>query len=402
MTQPSSQSPEHPRTTAAGVEAVRAAVREALAAGQGIYPRGGQTQWLEGMLPPSASASGREVDLTGCCAVIDYPARDMTITVQAGIRIADLQATLAREGQWLPIDVPQAHEATLGGCLAMNTHGPRRQGYGTLRDYLIGIEFINDAEERIKAGGRVVKNVAGYDLCKLLIGSRGTLGVITQATLKVRPVPAAAGRLLYRFGRDQLAPILNLLDQTASQPASVDLESQTGDDASQLGVLFEGAKAAVEWQMRQFQREAGFLANQLIEDEIGSLGVSQERVDHVLQRLTAPAACRWQLRVLPSQLADAWPAAQAISDQTLMFPGCGWISGSSARTVDAAAVQNLRQLVEAMGGQLTVLAGPDDWRTPAMLWGTPRDDWALMRLIKQHFDPGNRFSPGRFFVDQPT
>src|SRR5207253_9213768 len=128
-------------------------------------------------------------DLRGLAEVIDYPARDMTITVQAGITLARLQALLATEKQRLPVDVPHPDRATLGGALATNASGPRRLGFGTLRDYVIGMTVVNDEGQEVKAGGRVVKNVAGYDLCKLHVGALGTLGVISQATLKLRPRP---------------------------------------------------------------------------------------------------------------------------------------------------------------------------------------------------------------------
>src|SRR6516164_4771035 len=161
-------------------------VRSAAAAGQGVYPIGGGTRLHLGYPP---TKPGVAVDLRGLDQVLDYPARDMTITVQAGITMANLQTLLAKENQQLPVDVPLADRATLGGAIATNASGPRRYGYGTLRDYVIGISAINDEGHEIKAGGRVVKNVAGYDLCKLYIGSLGTLGVITQVTLKLKPRP---------------------------------------------------------------------------------------------------------------------------------------------------------------------------------------------------------------------
>src|SRR5207302_5553522 len=119
----------------------------------------------------------------------DYPARDMTITVQAGITLAQLQTILAGEKQRLPVDVPRADRATLGGTLATNPSGPRRYGFGTWRDYVIGISVINDEGHEVKAGGRVVKNVAGYDRCKLYISSIGTLGTIRQVARKLKPRP---------------------------------------------------------------------------------------------------------------------------------------------------------------------------------------------------------------------
>ena len=165
-------------------------VRRAAAEGQALYPLGGRTL-LDIGLPPTRPGLG--VDLRGLSQIIDYPARDMTITVQAGITLAELQALLATENQRLPIDVPRPEQATLGGALAANASGPRRLGFGTLRDYVIGISTVNDEGQEVKAGGRVVKNVAGYDLCKLHIGALGTLGIISQVTLKLRPRAGRSG-----------------------------------------------------------------------------------------------------------------------------------------------------------------------------------------------------------------
>ena len=136
------------------------------------------------------------LDLTGLSKVVDYTPRDMTILVEAGVRMADLAATLAAEGQHLPIDVPRASEATIGGVVATNWNGPRRYGYGTIRDYVIGIHAVDGRGVAFKGGGRVVKNVAGYDFCKLLTGSLGTLGVITQLALKVKPLPECSATVV--------------------------------------------------------------------------------------------------------------------------------------------------------------------------------------------------------------
>ena len=143
------------------VAAVCDLVRRAAADGQAVYPLGGRTM-LDLGLPPTKP--GVAIDLTALDQVIDYPARDMTITVQAGITIARLQEILAKENQRLPIDVPNPDQATLGGAIATNASGPRRYGHGTFRDYVIGITVVNDEGQEVKAGGRVVKNVAGYDL----------------------------------------------------------------------------------------------------------------------------------------------------------------------------------------------------------------------------------------------
>src|SRR5207249_10267822 len=125
---------------------------------------------------------GVAVATTALHQVIDFPARDLTITVQTGITIARLNEITRAEGLQLPIDVPDPERSTLGGAIACNVSGPRRYGYGTFRDYVLGITTVNDRGELASAGGRVVKNVAGYDLMKLHTGALGTLGVITRVT----------------------------------------------------------------------------------------------------------------------------------------------------------------------------------------------------------------------------
>src|SRR5262249_3651798 len=146
------------------VQEVGDLIRRAAANDHAIYPLGGQTM-LDFGLPPARPGLG--VDLSHLNQVIDYPARDMTITVQAGITLARLQELLRGENQRLAIDVPRADQPTLGGAVATNTSGSRRYGCGTLRDYVIGISVVNDQGQEVKAGGRVVKNVAGYDMGKL-------------------------------------------------------------------------------------------------------------------------------------------------------------------------------------------------------------------------------------------
>ncbi len=195
-------------------------IRLAVAANTALYPLGGQTKWSLGMPP---TKPGQAIDLRELAKVLDYPARDMTVTVQAGITIKHLRETLLQENLRLPIDVAQADRATLGGILAANTSGPRRLGYGTLRDYVIGISALNDEGREFKAGGRVVKNVAGYDLCKLLVGSLGTLGIITQVTLKLRPLPEEQAIVTLGCESSHLEAMLTSLHGSQTRPVSLDL-----------------------------------------------------------------------------------------------------------------------------------------------------------------------------------
>ncbi|MCA9156305.1 MAG: FAD-binding oxidoreductase, partial [Planctomycetales bacterium] len=166
-------------------EALAEVVREAHETETPVYPIGGGCSLNFGL---PAKKPGIGLSLTALHRVIDYPARDMTITVEAGATMAQLRDTLLAERQKLPIDVPLTDRATIGGVVATNWNGPRRYGYGAVRDFVIGIGAVDGRGRAFKGGGRVVKNVAGYDFCKLLTGSLGTLAVITQVTLKVRPL----------------------------------------------------------------------------------------------------------------------------------------------------------------------------------------------------------------------
>ena len=207
-------------------------------------------------------------------AIVDYPARDMTITVGAGMSYGTLQTILREENQQLPVDVAN-EETPLGELVAYDICGPRQFGYGSLRDYVIGVEAVDGTGRVFHAGGRVVKNVAGYDLCRLLVGSRNQLGTITQLTFKLKPLPAqqsimAAG---FRSLRD-LESALERLNLTATTPVILDVlgrsatsrllassmpeltETTHGQDAVALLILgFDGPLTACQWQNKTLQDE---------------------------------------------------------------------------------------------------------------------------------------------------
>src|SRR5438270_486132 len=148
----------------------------------------------------------------------------MTVTVEAGVTISALQAVLATEGQRLLIDAPAPDCATIGGVLATNTSGPRRFGAGRPRDQIIGVSFVTSDGALVKGGGRVVKNVAGYDFPRLLTGSLGTLGAICQLTLKVRPIPEASALVWVPFTTaESLAPAIEKLNTSGTRPTALDL-----------------------------------------------------------------------------------------------------------------------------------------------------------------------------------
>jgi FAD/FMN-containing dehydrogenase len=204
-----------------------------------------------------ASARGEKgvaFTLGALARVLEYTPEDMTVAVEAGITLAALQERLAQHGQWLPIDPPNPTTTTVAEILNFNASGPRRFGYGTIREHLLGITVVLADGRIIHGGGKVVKNVAGYDLCKLFVGSRGSLGVIVEATFKVRPVSeterfvaahcgslAEADALLEAIHRSQLRPAVLDLHNLALSPVG-------GVIPGQIVLGLAGTREEVEWQ----------------------------------------------------------------------------------------------------------------------------------------------------------
>lgn len=387
-------------------------VRRADAQGQAIYPLGGQTMLNIG-LPPSRP--GIAVDLRGLAQVLDYPARDMTVTVQAGITIAQLQELLATENQRLPVDVPNAEHATLGGVLAANVSGPRRLGFGTLRDYVIGISTVNDQGQEVKAGGRVVKNVAGYDLCKLHIGALGTLGIINQVTLKLRPLPECASLVTFGCETAAVERLLDLLHATRTRPVCLDLLNQAAvrflvrevrinmPEAQWVMVVgFEDNSDAVCWQVRQLLGEVPSGDIQGVEARGGAACEPLWRglVEHTAsgRRLTFKA------NLLPSGVAAFCRQADALGETIRLHAHAG--SGIVYCHLDAdltlppvaAMLKELTDVAVRAEGNLILPRCPVEWKRELPVWGRERGDLWLMRQVKDKLDPKNVFNPGRFLA----
>jgi FAD/FMN-containing dehydrogenase len=195
------------------------------------------------------------VQLRSLNRVLEHTPEDMTVTVEAGITLAVLQGLLARQGQWLPIDPPAAERATIEEILATDASGPRRFGYGTIRENLIGIRVALADGRVIKAGGKVVKNVAGFDLCKLFVGSRGGLGVIVEATFKLRPLPEAEQFVQARCESvEKAGQMVEALLGSDLVPVVLDLHNVStfnGRSATNYFVVLgcAGSREEVDWQL---------------------------------------------------------------------------------------------------------------------------------------------------------
>ncbi len=243
------------------VDEVRGVVAVAAEAEVPVLPWGGGTAASVGSPP---ARPGIVLGLGRLDAILEYEPGDLTVTAQAGLTLARLQSALRERGQWLSLDPPDAERATLGGIVAANASGPRRQLYGTLRDLLIGVTVVTADGGLVRGGGKVVKNVAGYDLPKLFVGSYGTLGIIVEVTVRLRPLPDAERVVSVRFDRlkdagtavrtimagDLVPNAIELLDAEASQtrglPGAVE-----GRACAALVVGFDGLAEQVDWQCAQ-------------------------------------------------------------------------------------------------------------------------------------------------------
>jgi glycolate oxidase FAD binding subunit len=385
-------------------------VRRARSKGKAVYPVGGMTQLGVG-LPPHVP--GVALRTTALCQVIDYPARDMTITTGAGITMTELQKLLATENQRLPIDVARSEAVTLGGALATNASGPRRLGWGTLRDYVIGISTLNDEGHEVKAGGRVVKNVAGYDLCKLHVGALGTLGLITQVTLKVRPRPEAEALITFGCDAEELPQLLDRVHQSRTRPVCVDVLNRGAarrimqqqdmglpEAAWVILVGFEESESAVKWQVQQLIKELPATTVHGLEARAGSATGS---LWQALVEATAPteAQLSFKANLLPSAVAGFCHAADRLADggQIQAHAGSGIVLGhvrDSSLEKARALVDRLHEEAAAAQGNVVIPHAPAAWKRELPVWGMPRGDLALMRRVKEQLDPRRLFNPGRY------
>lgn len=346
--------------------------------------------------------------------VIDYPSRDMTITVEAGIRIEALQKILKEKNQRLPIDIPQAGRASLGGAIAANVSGPSRYGYGTFRDYVIGITAVDGQGRLFSAGGKVVKNVAGYDLCKLLIGSRGSLATITEVTLKLRPLSEANAIVLAAFGSGKpLEPILAELNKSATRPVVLDLLNpkaawQLNGETNQklpaeknlLWIEFAGTASEVSWQVSTVQEE--LQKHQPTEIRVIETQDYQPAHDALVEfRTTSDDPLTFHASFPKSRSEEFLILATEHEIALQIHAGNGIAYGHLPDRCTSASLANemlrpFRELAESSGGGLTILNSDPDWSAEIESAGQSSQAWKLMQGLKNTLDPANLMNPGLF------
>ncbi len=417
---PTPSTAEPPTVLPPEQRAIADKIRSAYEAGTALLPVGGRTALDYGA---AVAAPIDELDLTTLNKVIDYTPRDMTILVAAGIRMADLASTLASEGQTLPIDVPRTAEATLGGAVATNWNGPRRYGHGTIRDYVIGIHAIDGRGTPFKGGGRVVKNVAGYDFCKLLVGSLGTLGVVTQLALKLRPIPESTATVVAACADTATAEILlQRFAQLPAMPVAIDyllgpgwqVPTNTSTQQAEINagtphmvIRVEGTQQETAWLsdvvQTELQKNGGMSVAELSTADANKLFAQQVEFS---DRGTGSESSR------PPLVVKAAVPASGVARMVALFlafdPQCAIQAHAGSGIVIARFTKfshsnvtptllgAFRPAAVKLGGSLTVVSTTLDGLTPHLIWGPRTDATVLMENIKRQFDPKNILNPGRF------
>jgi glycolate oxidase FAD binding subunit len=341
--------------------------------------------------------------------VLEHAAGDLVVRVQGGARLADLQAALAPAGQWLALDPPEPR-ATVGGVVAANASGPRRLRYGTVRDLIIGITVVLADGTVARAGGKVVKNVAGYDLAKLFCGSLGTLGLVAEATFRLHPLPAAAAVVTLEVDSPQrVGAAVGPLLRSALEPSAVELAWPDWQLPGRLTVVFEGIRPGVEAQAAACAELLGRVGTAAVagpgetDAALDTLGVRPFEKADVGVKVTCPpadlAAVLEDLRAGPSPWLGPVHAHAGTGVLWVASDfGEGELEASGGRMVPAlaGAVTAARERLAALGGSLVLVKAPPELNRAVDAWGPAGDAVGLMRRVKERFDPDRRLSPGRF------
>jgi len=386
----------------ASLDEASEALRETTARGRRVVCRGGGSKLGWGNPPAGAEVMLATARLD---RVLEHAEGDLIVRAEAGVRLDALQETLAKAGQVLALDPPE-HGATLGGIVATGASGPRRLRYGTPRDLLIGITVVLSDGTVARAGGKVVKNVAGYDLGKLFTGSLGTLGLIAEVTFRLHPAPdAVAGAALDVADPDAAGAAAQALLHAQLDPVSLELSWPDPEGAGRLVAVLQGRSPIV---LRQAEEAVRLLrphggAEPLAADVLGTPDEPDELGSRPWQGLReavgVKAAC--VPTELPGVIRDLWAAAGAhgLGVAVKAHAGAG-VTYAALRGdgVDAlaAALEEARGRIGRRGGTLQVLQAPVEVKRRVDAWGPPGDALALMRRVKERFDPAGTMSPGRF------
>jgi len=402
-------------------------MRFAAAAKLAVIPCGGGTKLGIGSPPARYDIA---LDLSRMNQVLAYDPRDLTLGVEPGVRIEELLRILAEQKQFLPLAVPFADRATIGGIVAANSSSPLRHFYGGVRDFCLGMEFVTGEGVISKGGGRVVKNVTGYDLHKLLIGSLGTLAVITRVNFRTFPLPPAQGMFIASFSDSESAfgfcraiaqsvltpQILEVADPGAAHFLfSAETPARISPQQWSVIISAAGQPSVVD----RYARELGHMASAANAAEFLPLGDAEH--SSVLARIrefprlvleAAPSAAIFRIGVLPttmpsllkdlSEVAKHWRLGLATLTRAsgIVYAAFFAEEGNEASSAGIASapkeVFHICTLPENGAQAMLEWCPPRLKRAAGDLWGPWRRDFELMHRVKSVFDPQNVLSPGRF------
>jgi len=362
-------------------------------AGLAVIPRGGGTKLGWGNSPARADLILSTVRMT---EIIEHAWADLTVTVEAGCTIQRLQETLGQHGQRLALDPLWPEKATVGGVLSTNDSGALRLRFGALRDLIIGVTIALPDGTLASSGGKVVKNVAGYDLPKLVTGALGTLGVITRAVFRIHPLPLNSHSFSISTVNAEETQKLVLAVQD-SKLAHTFLQSHFSDEKPPASdILFEGTEAGLAAQETQLRNLA---APESVSEASNSSWTAREELWSFSDPASAAIA---KISILPTNMSRTMKLvahsanAQQVRWKALLYAtGLGWLRLEGKPGALQEALQVLRDELQGQDGWLVALHRPS--KMPAFdAWGTAGDALPLMKAVKQQLDPKNTLNPGRF------
>ncbi len=371
-----------------------------------VLIRGGGTQLGLGCPPTGGDIL---LSTTRLNTIVEHVPHDLVVTAQAGLPLATLQAALQHSNQWLALDPDLAPEATIGGIVATNATGPRRLRYGGVRDQLLGLRVVLADGTIAKGGGKVVKNVAGYDLPKLFTGALGTLGVIVSATFRLYPLPRASQTV--HITASSISSLCDLAVRVLGSTLVPTILDVLGDSAHpkryRMAVRFEMGQEAVEAQtatLRAMVAERGetIQATHLLAGEAEAHFWSHTAHTGGVVAATH-TALTLKASLVPTEVAHWLTSVEQVSQQQQIHAtwhahaghGLIFVHLSGDDTTLVSAVQELRQEALRLRGSLVVTDAPSKVAQQLDVWG-PIPAFEVMRTLKAHFDPHNTLNPGRF------
>jgi glycolate oxidase FAD binding subunit len=386
-------------------EQVTAALRICAEAGAAAVPWGGGTAMKLGNAPNPVNVV---IGLNRINRLLEHDEANLTATLEAGMNLQDAQESVAGRKQFLPFDPPHPSRATLGGIVAANLNGPRRMAYGAVRDLVIGMKVALITGEQIKAGGKVVKNVAGYDMCKLFVGSLGTLGIITEVTLRVAPIPETTATFAATGALEQILAFTRELSRSSLLPTAITIltaavaKSEVNSiDEVMVAVSCEGFEETVRRHLRELQRlaapagiKAEVLRTEAQRDLWSQIQNFPLQSEQLVYRIIVPLAA-----VGPAvRTIESWTAADQ-SSKIIANPGTGtvWI-GFDADESGIAWFGKLIAFAREQHGHAVLFSAPAALKRNLDVWGVAPPSLPLMQEIKHQLDPEGLLNPGRLFI----